>query len=410
MSNTTYNGEHDAPRTALGALYSAFQDPRAGLAPRAAARQGRAEGTAGPCGTAPSSVQGRGGRGPLSLCPGAAPRGRTGRGGPPRSGGRRKFPLLARKWRRVHLPPSRQRRRSRARLAAARGAAGRDHGGRRGPHRHLRRRGRGVQPGTGWRGPAPPPLAFLFPSSPAFAAAPPAGPSARGRAAPRRHCSAASPQGFPAAPQGALRGGTGRREAAPQARPAGARGWAGRGAAALRGGSEGGKRAAGEHLPSRSPLPARESGPFPAAAGSAAIVRGAGGPAAARGGGRSAASCRWGDRSPPALPALLGRFVSGGGLICVRKWRWNAQNFLDCWVTDWLTDFSGSFFTRLSPRAAFLPSHQKAMFLPSLWTICPVCGCRASRGGAASERSCRESPALAGCLEKTAGFGPTDNL
>lgn len=59
-------------------------------------------------------------------------------------------------------PPSRRRRRlrSRARLAAARGAAGRDHGGRRGPHRHLRRCGRGIQPGTrgrrGRRGPSPP--------------------------------------------------------------------------------------------------------------------------------------------------------------------------------------------------------------------------------------------------------------
>lgn len=58
-------------------------------------------------------------------------------------------------------PPSRRRRhRSRARLAAARGAAGRDHGGRRGPHRHLRRCGRGIQPGTrgrrARRGPSPP--------------------------------------------------------------------------------------------------------------------------------------------------------------------------------------------------------------------------------------------------------------
>jgi len=218
--------------------------------------------------------------------------------------------------------PSRQRRRSRARLAAARGAAGRDHGGRRGPHRHLRRCGRGVQPGTGWRGSAPPPLAFLsFLARLRRRAACRALRAGPGRAAivrpPRRRA-------FPPrrrALRGAGRNGTARGRASGPARGDSGPGRAGSGGARGREwvrerGREAGRGRA-PSLPLSSPRrhsrPARESGPFPAAAGSAAIVRSAGGAAAApRGGGRSAASCCRGECRPPALPALLGLLVSGG--------------------------------------------------------------------------------------------------
>lgn len=248
-------------------------------------------------------------------------------------------------------------------------------------------------------GPSPPRFPFLPrpPSPPRRLQGPPRG------AGPRRHCSAAPPQGFPAAPQGAPRGGTERDGARPRLRP-GPRGLrAGPGGERRRSGAgvsererEGGRPRASAFPPallSPPPQPSRPGErPLPGGGGERCHCsqrgRSGGGPS----GRREERGLVLPGGMPPAGPARAARASrERRGFIRVRKWRCNARNFLDGRPTS-LVPFSLAFPQK--PRSS-LPTKRRCsrrVCAPSV----PCAGAALLGAALPQNGAARSSPALAG--------------